>query len=71
MGCIVTPGVLSGDSLYWLSEDISTGILKFDLVSQSPAVVELPPDLDTKYSTCTLTTFVSYAQTMVVLAMPF
>jgi hypothetical protein len=37
MGCTVTPG------------DISAGILEFDLVSQSLAVVELPPDLDTKY----------------------
>lgn len=38
---------LVGGSLYWLLEDIESGILEFDLGTQSLDRLEIPPDMDT------------------------
>ncbi|XP_037482635.1 F-box protein At5g03970-like [Triticum dicoccoides] len=42
MVCTIRPGVLLGDSLYWILSGNFAGILNFDLKKQSLAVIQVP-----------------------------
>ncbi|RLN18671.1 hypothetical protein C2845_PM02G12020 [Panicum miliaceum] len=46
----ISASTLIGDSLYWLLEDIESGILVFDLGTQSIDRIGVPPDMDTNCS---------------------
>ncbi|CAN6293977.1 unnamed protein product [Urochloa humidicola] len=47
---VISASTLIGDSLYWVLEDIESGILKFDLGTESLDILDIPQNMDTNCS---------------------